>query len=195
VLPQAYRDYHDWAMAYLKEYAFEIDVDSGAVVRHWVASRDIPAHINSDVVVSDSELIFCNGASQTIVFVELDAFAGHRLIDERPGSATLLDNRREVATQVADALSRGNLVTDSRHFLTALRVSRYAILDSVYACQLAADQSLLFTANRGLNHITVYDYPSNEIRLRVKMPDLQEFVDVGPQADRRLGFHHGYLCG
>jgi hypothetical protein len=195
VLPQAYRDYHDWAMAYLKEYVFEIDVASAGVVRHWVASRDTPAHINSDVVVSDSELIFCNGASQTIVLVELERLAGYRIIDERPAPVALLDNKREIATQVADALSRGNIVTDSRHFLSALRISRYAILDSVYACQLAADQSLLFTANRGLNHITVYDYPSNEIRLRVKMPDLQEFVDVAPQADRRLGFHHGYLCG
>ncbi len=195
VLPQAYRDYHDWAMAYLKEYAFEIDVESASVRRHWSASRDIPAHINSDIVVSDSELIFCNGASQTIVFIELERFAGFRMIDERPELPILLDNKRELATQIADGFSRGNAFTDSRHFLTALRISRYAILDSVYACQLSADQSLLFTANRGLNHITVYDYPSNEIRLRVKMPDLQEFVDVSPRADRRLGFHHGWLCG
>lgn len=195
VLPQAYRDYHDWAMAYLKEYAFEIDVKEARVRRHWSASRDIPAHINSDVVVSDSELIFCNGASQTIVFIELERFAGFRMIDERPELPLLLDNRREVASQIADGLSRGNLLTDSRHFLAALRISRYAILDSVYACQLSADQSLLFTANRGLNHITVYDYPSSEIRLRVKMPDLQEFVAAPPRADRRLGFHHGWLCG
>jgi hypothetical protein len=100
-----------------------------------------------------------------------------------------------VASQVIDGFSRGNPFTDSRHFLTALRMSRYAILDSVYACQLSSDQTLLFTANRGLNHITVYDYPSNDIRLRIKMPDLQEFVDAPPHGDRRLGFHHGWLCG
>ena len=195
VIPQAYRDYHDWAMAMYKEYAFEIDVASASVRRHWVASRDIPAHINSDVVVSDSELIFCNGASQTIVFVELEGYANHRLIDERPDLGRLLESKREIASQVADAFSRGNPFTDSRHFLSALRLSRYAILDSVYACQLSKDQSLLFTANRGLNHITVYDYPENTIRLRVKMPDIQEFVDAPAGTDRRLGFHHGYLCG
>jgi hypothetical protein len=39
-----------------------------------------------------------------------------------------------------------------------------------YACQASEDQTLLFTANRELNHITVYDYPANEIRLRVPMP-------------------------
>lgn len=195
VIPQGYRDYHEWAMAYFKEYAFEIDVAAGKVQRHWVASRDIPAHINSDVVVSDSELIFCNGASQTIVFVDLESYASYRIIDERPDMNQLLNNKREIGSQIADAFSRGNPFTDSRHFLSALRISRYAILDSVYACQLSADQSLLFTANRGLNHITIYDYPSNEIRLRVKMPDLQEFVDAPPNGDRRLGFHHGDLCG
>jgi hypothetical protein len=194
VLPQAYQDYHEWAMAYLKEYAYEIDAPTGQVLRHWACSRDVPAHINSDVTLSDRELIFCTGASQTIFFIDRDSFAGYRMIDERPDLDTLLKNRRAVGRQIADALSRGSPVPDSRHFVSALRLSRFAVLDSVYACQLSDDQSLLFTANRGLNHITVYDYPSNEVRLQVKMPDLQEYVTLPRSADPRLGFHHGYLC-
>jgi hypothetical protein len=194
VLPQAYEDYHEWAMAFLKEYAFEIDAESGHVLRHWVCSRDVPAHINSDITISDSELIFCTGASQTIVFIDRKSFGRFRIIDERPDFETLANNKRALAKQVADALSRGSPIQDSRHFVSALRISRLAILDSVYACQLSEDQSLLFTANRGLNHITVYDYPSNEIRLQVKMPDLQEYVSLPGTADPRLGFHHGYLC-
>lgn len=194
VLPQAYEDYHEWAMAYLKEYAFEIDTESGHVLRHWVCSRDVPAHINSDVTISDRELIFCTGASQTIVFIDRESFAHYRMIDERPNFETLANNKRALAKQVADALSRGNPIPDSRHFVSALRISRFAVLDSVYACQLSEDQSLLFTANRGLNHITVYDYPSNEIRSQVKMPDLHEYISLPKAADPRLGFHHGYLC-
>ena len=194
ILPQAYEDYHEWAMAYFKEYAFEIDAESGRVLRHWVCSRDVPAHINSDITISDRELIFCTGASQTIVFIDRESFAHYRMIDERPGFETLANNKRALATQVADALCRGSLITDSRHFMSALRISRFAILDSVYACQLSEDQMLLFTANRGLNHITVYDYPSNEIRLQVKMPDLHEYMSRPKAADPRLGFHHGYLC-
>ena len=194
VLPQAYEDYHEWAMAFMKEYAYEIDASTGQVLRHWVCSRDVPAHINSDVTLSDRELIFCTGASQTIVFIDRDSFARYRMIDERPDLETLLENRRAVGKQIADALSRGSPVPDSRHFVSALRISRFAVLDSVYACQLSEDQSLLFTANRGLNHITVYDYPSNEIRLRVKMPDLHEYLSLPKSADPRLGFHHGYLC-
>jgi len=194
VLPQDYEDYHEWAMAYLKEYAFEIDAESGQILRHWVCSRDVPAHINSDITISDRELIFCTGASQTIVFIDRESFARYRMIDERPDFQTLTNNKRALAKQIFDALSRGSPVPNSRHFISALQISRWAILDSVYACQLSKDQSLLFTANRGLNHITVYDYPSNEIRLQVKMPDLHEYVSLPKAADPRLGFHHGYLC-
>ena len=86
------------------------------------------------------------------------------------------------------------MFTSSRHLLGALRVSRFSLLDSVYGCQLSRDQSLLFTANRGLNHITIYNYPGLDERMRVKMPDLHEYVPTLPWiADLRLGFHHSHL--
>ncbi|MGW2025296.1 hypothetical protein [Streptomyces decoyicus] len=37
VLPQEGHDWHEWAMAYLKEYVFEIDAEQGRVLRHWTA--------------------------------------------------------------------------------------------------------------------------------------------------------------
>jgi hypothetical protein len=193
VHPQGGRDWHEWAMAHLKEYAFEIDAASGRVLRHWAAGRDVPAHINSDITLSDGELIFCTGASQTIVMIDRESFARWRMIDEHPGIETLADNKGALVSQLSDALTRGSFMPESRHFLAALRISRYAVLDSVYACQLSDDQSLLFTANRGLNHISIYDYPSNRERLRVKMPPLQEFVAGLSRLDPRLGFHHAAL--
>lgn len=196
VAPMDRVDYHEWGMAFLKEYVFEIDAAEGRVVRHWSAGRETPAHINSDLTASDSELIFCNGASQSIIFLDLAGFRRWRMIDERPDAAMLAQRPREVATQVYDVLARGNLFTNSQHILGALRVSRFSLLDSVYACQLSSNQRLLFTANRGLNHITIYDYPSNAMRLRVPMPDLQEVAEsVSPLADPRLGFHHAHLIG
>jgi hypothetical protein len=196
VMPQDHVDWHEWAMAYLKEYAFEIDAASATVRRHWSAGREIPAHINSDLCLSDTELIFCNGASQTIMCIDLASFASYRFIDEKPDIQAQLDRPREVATQVYDILARGNLWTNSRHILGALRVSRFSLLDSVYACQLSKDQRLLFTANRGLNHISIYDYPDATLRLRVSMPAIQEhFPWMSEMADPRLGFHHGYLLG
>ena len=196
VTPQDYVDYHEWAMAFLKEYAFEIDAASGTVLRHWTCGRETPAHINSDVTLSDRELIFCNGGSQTIVLIDLETFASYRVIDEKPEPAAMLRHPRQVLTQVYDTLARGNVFTNSRHFVGALRVSRFTLMDSVYACQLSSDQSLLFTANRGLNHITVYNYPDTSLRVRVKMPDLQHFLPgMHWLADPRLGFHHSYLVG
>lgn len=194
VMPQDYVDYHEWAMAFLKEYAFEIDAKNKQVLRHWTTSRETPAHINSDITISDNELIFCNGASQTIICIDLESFASFRIIDEKPDPAELMNHPREVATQVYDVLARGGLFTNSRHILGAMRVSRFSLLDSIYGCQLSEDQSLLFTANRGLNHITIYDYPTNEIRIRVKMPDIQNYISyIGQMADQRLGFHHAHL--
>ncbi|OIQ87725.1 hypothetical protein GALL_304030 [mine drainage metagenome] len=196
VMPQDHVDWHEWAMAYLKEYAFEIDAATATVRRHWSAGREIPAHINSDICLSDTELIFCNGASQTIMCIDLASFASYRFIDEKPDLQAHFDRPREVATQVFDILARGNVFTSNRHILGALRVSRFSLLDSVYACQLSSDQRLLFTANRGLNHISIYDYPSTTLRLRVKMPAIQEhFPWMSEMADPRLGFHHGYLLG
>jgi hypothetical protein len=89
---------------------------------------------------------------------------------------------------------RGNFFSNSQLYAESLRVSRGALVDGIYACQLSADQTLLFTANRGQNHITVYDYPSLEVRDRIVMPELQEFDSrLGAWGDPRLGFHHSYL--
>ncbi len=196
VLPQDYVDYHEWAMAFLKEYAFEIDAKNRRVLRHWVTGRETPAHINSDVVVSNRELIFCNGGSQSIVCIDLETFAKFRIIDERPNFGTMLEHPREMATQIYDSFARGNFFTNSRHFFGALRISRFSLLDSIYACQLSRNQRYLFTANRGLNHVTIYDYPSAKIRLRVQMPSLHHYAPhLASIADPRLGFHHAILLG
>ncbi|MFN0121851.1 MAG: hypothetical protein ACKV2V_15260 [Blastocatellia bacterium] len=196
VLPQDYVDYHEWAMAFLKEYAFEVDAESKQVRRHWATTRETPAHINSDVTISDRELIFCNGGSQSVVLIDLESMADFRLIDERPDLLTSLRHPREIATQVYDVFARGGFFTGNRHFFGAMRVSRFSLLDSIYGCQLSADQSLLFTANRGLNHITIYDYPETTLRFRVQMPPLHDYVPSLPRlADPRLGFHHAHLIG
>lgn len=194
VLPQDHVDYHQWAMAFFKEYAFEIDAKEKRVIRHWACGREIPSHINSDVTISDKELIFCNGGSHTIVFIDLETFSEFRIIDELPNLQEVMDHKRTMATTVYDCLTRGSFFGSNQHFMSALRISRFRLMDSVHACQLSKDQTLLFTANRGLNHITIYDYPSLEKRLRVQMPDIQEYVPFfGKMADPRLGFHHSYL--
>jgi hypothetical protein len=183
VLPQDGRNWHEWAMAYFREYVYEID-----------AGREVPAHVNSDVCVSDRELVFATGGSQTVVLISLKDFASYRVLDERPRLDEQFAYSRQAASTVIDAFTRASPVTSAKHYADALRVSRGTLLDGVYACQLSADQSLLFTANRGRNHITVYDYPSLALRDRIVMPELQEFdARLASWSDPRLGFHHSTL--
>ena len=194
VLPGDGRDWQEWGMAYSREYAYEIDAETGQVLRHWSAGREVPAHINSDVCISDSELIFCTGGSQTVVLVDLATMATHRLIEENPGLSGVSRYSRQAAQTVVDSLARGSVFTNADLHLKALQVTGGTLIDGIYACQLSEDQSLLFTANRGQNHLTVYDYPSLELRTRVSMPELQEFDGrLASWSDPRLGFHHSYL--
>ncbi|GAA3713754.1 hypothetical protein GCM10022204_36060 [Microlunatus aurantiacus] len=174
VHPADRHDWQHWGMAWLREYAFEIDAVDGRVLRHWVADRDVPAHINSDVTISNTELIFCTGGSSTVVFVDLQTLSKTRIIDEHPALEGL-GYGRESASTVVESLSRGNVFTNLQLFAESFRVSRGALVDGIYACQLSTDQTLLFTANRGQNHITVYDYPSLTLRHRVLMPELQDY--------------------
>jgi hypothetical protein len=123
--------------------------------------------------------------------IDLESFTSYRILDERPVLGERLRAGRQVVRTMADALTRGSLITGSHQHLRAVRVSRGALVDSVYACQISADNSLLFTANRGLNTITIYNYPENTVRLRVRMPELQEFdSNLRWWSDPRLGFHH-----
>ena len=194
VHPADRSDYGHWGMAWLRQYAFEVDAEHGQVLRHWAADRDVPAHINSDVTISDSELIFCTGGSQTVVLVDLATMTQHRLIDENPGPLGSWEFPRQSLNTIGESFMRGNFFGNSNLFGEALRVSRGSLIDGIYACQLSADQSLLFTANRGQNHITVYDYPSLRLRDRIVMPDLHELDEgLADWVDPRLGFHHSYL--
>lgn len=194
VTPQDGHDYLEWGMAFAKEYAFEIDAAERRVLRHWVTSRETPAHINSDVTISDQELIFCNGGSQSIVCIDRNTLSQFRVIDELPSLAQLARRPRQVATQVFDSMARGGIFTNARLFFGALRVSRFSLLDSVYACAVSRDQTLMFTGNRGLNSITIYKYPEATPLLQVELPAIQKFAPtIGRLADSRLGLHHSYL--
>lgn len=194
VRPADGQDWQRWGMAYLRQYVYEVDADDGQVMRHWVADRDVPAHINSDVTISDTELIFCTGGSHTVVLVDLATMTQHRIIDEHPGVLETLSRPRESVATGLESMLRANFFTNSHLFGESLRVSRGSLIDGIYATQLSADQNLLFTANRGQNHISIYDYPSLTLRHRITMPELQEFDGrLASWGDPRLGFHHSYL--
>ena len=37
-------DYHEWGIAWLKEYVFEIDAETNQVRRHWATGRETPGN-------------------------------------------------------------------------------------------------------------------------------------------------------
>jgi hypothetical protein len=118
------------------------------------------------------------------------------MIDESPTCPRATPATIRACASKSGVFARGSLFTSNRHFFGAMRVSRGVALDSVYGTALSEDASLLFTANRGLNRISIYDYPSNRLRQRIPLPDLQEYVPwLAPYADPRLGLHHSYLIG
>lgn len=194
VQPQDGHNYHEWSIAQFKEYAYEIDAATGTVVRHWATGQDTHAHVNSDVCLSDQELIYCNGASGTIMMIDRKSLSSYRILDARPDFFSRLGATRQRLRTILDSLTRGSIFTHGHQHLRAILVSRGAFLDSVYGCQLSANQGLLFTANRGLNSITIYNYPANTVKFTVKMPSLQEFDQtLHWWSDPRLGFHHSIL--
>ncbi|MFZ8201769.1 hypothetical protein [Alteromonas portus] len=194
VNPQEKDNWQDWSIAHMKEYVYEIDAATGEVIRHWSASQDTPAHINSDVCLSDKELIYCNGASATIVMIDRRNFSSYRILDTKPNLLQRFRSHRQRVRTIIDSLSRGSLFDYGHHHLRAFRVSRGSIMDSVYACQLSADQSLLFTANRGTNSVTIYSYPECKQIKTFAMPSLQKFdKSLSWWEDPRLGFHHSKL--
>lgn len=194
VSPAEGSDWRRWGMAYQRQYAFEIDVEAGQVTRHWSGEPDLPVHINSDVTISDSELIFCTGGSHTVVLIDLETMTRVRFIDEHPGALDAMAWSRQSMRTLADCLTRVNPFTDAQLYVSSLRVSRGALMDGIYATQLSSDQTLLFTANRGQNHVTIYDYPALTPRLRVQLPEQAEVSPGLPtSADPRLGLHHSTL--
>ena len=117
-----------------------------------------------------------------------------RFIDEHPGALDAMAWSRESMRTLTDCLTRVNPFTDAQLYVSSLRVSRGALMDGIYATQLSADQTLLFTANRGQNHVTIYDYPSPDPSPARPAAQLSEVTPSVPtSADPRLGLHHSTL--
>jgi hypothetical protein len=193
VAPQDHRDFHDWGMAFRKEYAFEIDARTKKVVRHWAAGREVPAHINSDITLSERELIFCNGGSQSIVAIELENFARFRIIDERPdrlpafGGPVVVVHREPGAELHHDLRLSGGGSADTGADARATDVSTLVVADGGSSAGLPSR-----SADRMMQHVSLRAKRSN--------PDRDCFASLAMtagkrlcrrQPERRSGFHDG----
>lgn len=187
-------DFTEYAIAHFKNYLFEVDGPSARVTRHLAIPKDMPGALTSDVVVTDSEVLYNCCASGVLARVDLADFQHVRYVDERPRAREQLRAWRVGVANVVESLSRVNL-PDATHWLfKAIRIAGGSAIDGSYGLGLSPDQRFLLSAHRGLNEVLVYRYPSLELHARVPFPPMRAFYKhLGRFADPRLGFHHATI--
>jgi hypothetical protein len=196
-VPQGRMEFAEYVPAHFKNYLYEVEVEDGRarVVRHLSIPKDFPAHLTSDVVVTEREVIYNNPASSVINAVSLDDFRGVRTLDERVGFFRALGHWRSAWSNLVEAVSRVNVPTHTHDFVKALRIARFSLLDGGYGLQASPDGRFLISAHRGLNEVIVYRWPEGTVTRRLVFPPARRFFPrrLGLLDDTRLGFHHSAL--
>ncbi len=190
--PQGDGEFAEYTIAHFKNYLFEIDGASASVTRHLSIPKDWPGALTSDVVVTDTHVLYNACASGALVEVDLETFSKLRFVDERPGTLQTLRSWRTAANNVIESFSRTDVPGNTHVLLKALRATRWSAIDGSYGLSRSPDGRYLLSAHRGLNEVLVYAYPSFELVRRIPFPSIQEVLPrtLGRFADTRLGFHH-----
>lgn len=196
-VPQGRMEFNEYVPGHFKNHLYEIEVVEGRarVSRHLSIPKDFPAHLTSDVVVTEREVIYNNPASSAISAVSQEEFRSVRVLDERVGFLRALGHWRSAWSNLLEAMSRVNIPTHTHDFVKALRISRFCLLDGGYGLQLSPDGRFLISAHRGLNQVLVYRWPEGKLHKRLSFPPARRFFPqrLGWLDDTRLGFHHSAL--
>jgi len=188
-------EFAEYTMAHFKNYVFEIDGINAEVLRHVAIPKDLPGFLTSDVVVTESEVLYNCCASSAIARVDLETFSTVRYIDERTTGLGGLRYIRSAISNLTESVSRVNLPDAWHTFAKSLRITRGSLLDGSYGLQISPDGRFLLSAHRGRNQVIVYRYPEFTVAQTIDFPPLREFFPehLGRFDDTRLGFHHSAL--
>jgi hypothetical protein len=188
-------EFVEYTIAYFKNYLFEIDGASAAVTRHLSIPKDLPAFLTSDVVVTDTHVLYNACASNVIIRVDLATLSKVEFIDERVHPLKSLTLWRTGLSNVVEAFTRANAALEIHTLLKGLRATRWYPIDGSYGLQLSPDGRYLFSAHRGLNQVIVYRYPELTVERRIDFPPIRKFFPqhLSILDDPRLGFHHSAL--
>jgi hypothetical protein len=194
--PQGDMEFVEYTMAHFKNYLFEICGETATVLRHASIPKDLPGFLTSDVVVTETEVLYNCCASSVIARIDLETLSRVRYVDERTGLLGSLPYWRTGVSNLAESLSRVNIPDAWHTLLKSLRISRWSLLDGSYGLQLSPDGQYLLSAHRGRNQVIVYRYPDLEVVRRIDFPPIRRFFPehLGLLDDTRLGFHHSALC-
>ncbi|MCB9674928.1 MAG: hypothetical protein H6737_07410 [Alphaproteobacteria bacterium] len=193
-LPQG-GEFGEYVIPYFKNYLFEIDGPSATVLRHAAIAKELPGFLTSDVVVTDTEVLYNVCASGMVARIDLETLSKVAWIDERSGPLGELLHLRTGLCNLAESLARANLPDAVHLFVKSLRITGGRLLDGSYGLQRSPCGRYVLSAHRGRNEVIVYRYPSFEVVKRVRFPSIRRFfpAHVGRLGDPRLGFHHTAL--
>jgi hypothetical protein len=193
--PQGDMEFVEYTMAHFKNYLYEIDAESAQVTRHLTIPKDLPGFLTSDVVVTDTEVLYNCCASHVIAIADLKTLSKVEYIDERPSFFRQLWHWKAGLSNLVEALSRVNLPGAVHTLFKSLRITRWTSIDGSFGLQLSPDKRYLISALRGMNEVHIYRYPERKLIKRISFPSIRKYFPehVGLLDDPRLGFHHSAL--
>ena len=177
-------DYIDWAPAFVREYVFEIDLESAKVQRVWSAGADFPVHLNSDLELHEDKLYIASGGSHSMVELDLKDFSTTRVVTVTPGPFARWFRWKQFWRDVVGAFMRKSPLTDSHLVLQTLMVTNWRFFDGVYATRVSPDGRYVAAGSRGYNYLRVMDRQT-----------LRTVYDTNlPRRDGlHLGLHHSEM--
>ena len=153
-----HEDWVNWSPGYVREYIYEIDLPTAKITRTWSAAAEFPGHLNSDVEISEDNIMYiASGGSHGVLEIPLDRFAEFRFMECVPGFFTRLFSLNDQLHTLLNALSRKATFGATHYMLQTLQITGWRILDGIYATRVSPDGKYIIVGNRGYNWIAVYD--------------------------------------
>jgi hypothetical protein len=188
-------DWVNWSPGYIREYIYEIDLPTAKITRTWSGAAEFPAHLNSDVEISeDDNLYIASGGNHSVVEIPLDRFAESRVLECNPRFSTRALAIRDKIHSLVGAFSRKAFPSSSHYVLQTWQVTGGRVLDGIYAARVSPDGQYLVVGNRGYNVVAVYDRKTFKKVYEKLLPfrrDNYSGFDHYQLTNRFLGHHLG----
>lgn len=184
-------DYVNWSPAYVREYIYEIDLSTAKILRHWSCGAEFPAHLNSDVeVTEDNQLYIASGGNHGVLSIDLGTFDSARFTPVMPPALERVLQLPKLAKNVLGAFSRKAFPNSSHYVLQTLQVTGGRVADGVYGTRASPGGKYLVVGHRGYNYLAVLDRQSMKKVYGKTLPFRRDVY--GEQPHYRLGWrgHH-----
>ena len=189
-------DWVNWSPGFVREYIYEIDLTTAKITRTWSSAAEFPAHLNSDIEISQDEILYiASGGSHAVVEIPLERFAESRVLPCIPRWTTRAFSVRDKLHTLLGAVSRKATAGATHYMIQTLEVTGNRILDGIYATRVSPDGKYIITGNRGYNTIAVYDRKTFKKVYEKLLPFRRDVYRNGTNhyrlTNRFMGYHLG----